>query len=125
MSDIVFDLIDKELHRQQTGIELIASENFTSENVMRASGSVLTNKYAEGLPNKRYYGGCEIVDQIEQELLFCSSLYLEGHLGMTLDARKTSPSERPYILTVSARSKSCCLRFVETTLRMFPFLSFI
>jgi glycine hydroxymethyltransferase len=66
MSDIVFDLIEKELYRQQTGIELIASENFTSENVMRASGSVLTNKYAEGLPNKRYYGGCEVVDQIEQ-----------------------------------------------------------
>jgi glycine hydroxymethyltransferase len=65
MSDIVFDLIEKELHRQQTGIELIASENFTSNNVMKASGSVLTNKYAEGLPNKRYYGGCEIVDQIE------------------------------------------------------------
>jgi glycine hydroxymethyltransferase len=65
MSDIVFDLIEKELRRQQTGIELIASENFTSNNVMKASGSVLTNKYAEGLPNKRYYGGCEIVDQIE------------------------------------------------------------
>jgi len=66
MSDKIFDLIDKELNRQQTGIELIASENFTSKNVMRASGSVLTNKYAEGLPKKRYYGGCEIVDQVEQ-----------------------------------------------------------
>lgn len=63
--DRVFDLIQQELERQQNGIELIASENFTSENVMRANGSVCTNKYAEGLPHKRYYGGCEIVDQIE------------------------------------------------------------
>ena len=66
MQDRVFDLIDQELKRQQNGIELIASENFTSENVMKAMGSVCTNKYAEGLPGKRYYGGCEIVDQIEQ-----------------------------------------------------------
>ena len=66
MADIIFNLIDQELHRQQSGIELIASENFTSENVMKAMGSVLTNKYAEGLPKKRYYGGCEIVDQVEQ-----------------------------------------------------------
>ena len=60
MADIIFDLIDQELNRQKQGIELIASENFTSQNVMKAMGSVLTNKYAEGLPNKRYYGGCEI-----------------------------------------------------------------
>ncbi len=66
MGDIVFDLIGQELKRQQEGIELIASENFTSEEVMKAMGSVCTNKYAEGLPRKRYYGGCEIVDQIEQ-----------------------------------------------------------
>lgn len=63
---IIFDLIDKEENRQKSGIELIASENFTSKQVMEAAGSVLTNKYAEGLPNKRYYGGCEVVDQIEQ-----------------------------------------------------------
>jgi glycine hydroxymethyltransferase len=62
----VFGLIDRELRRQQEGIELIASENFVSRQVMEAMGSVLTNKYAEGLPGKRYYGGCEIVDQIEQ-----------------------------------------------------------
>lgn len=62
----VFDLINQELHRQESGIELIASENFTSKQVMEAAGSVLTNKYAEGLPGKRYYGGCEVVDQIEQ-----------------------------------------------------------
>ncbi len=66
MADIVFDLINQELKRQQNGIELIASENFTSVDVMKATGSVCTNKYAEGLPKKRYYGGCEIVDQIEQ-----------------------------------------------------------
>jgi len=63
--DIVFDLIEKEKRRQQSGIELIASENFTSPQVMEAMGSVLTNKYAEGLPGKRYYGGCEVVDEIE------------------------------------------------------------
>jgi len=62
----LFDLIAKEHHRQQYGIELIASENFTSPQVMEAAGSVLTNKYAEGLPGKRYYGGCEVVDQVEQ-----------------------------------------------------------
>lgn len=62
----VFDLIAREKHRQESGIELIASENFTSPQVMQATGSVLTNKYAEGLPGKRYYGGCEIVDEIEQ-----------------------------------------------------------
>lgn len=61
----VFDLIDKELHRQREGIELIASENFTSAEVIKAMGSCLTNKYAEGLPGKRYYGGCQFVDEIE------------------------------------------------------------
>lgn len=66
MSGIIFDLIRQEEDRQRHGIELIASENFTSENVMLAAGSCLTNKYAEGYPGKRYYGGCEIVDQVEQ-----------------------------------------------------------
>ncbi len=61
----IFNLIQAEAHRQEFGIELIASENFTSKQVMEAQGSVLTNKYAEGLPGKRYYGGCEVVDQIE------------------------------------------------------------
>ena len=64
-SKIVFDLIQKEENRQLHGIELIASENFTSPEVMKATGSVLTNKYAEGYPGKRYYGGCEVVDDIE------------------------------------------------------------
>lgn len=63
---VIFDLIEKERQRQLHGVELIASENFVSEEVMKAMGSVLTNKYAEGLPGKRYYGGCEIVDQVEQ-----------------------------------------------------------
>ena len=62
----IFSLINDELHRQTVGIELIASENFTSKQVMEAMGTCLTNKYAEGYPGKRYYGGCEIVDQIEQ-----------------------------------------------------------
>ncbi|MFL2621654.1 MAG: serine hydroxymethyltransferase [Flavobacteriaceae bacterium] len=62
----IFDLITSEKNRQINGIELIASENFTSKQVMEATGSVLTNKYAEGYPGKRYYGGCEIVDQVEQ-----------------------------------------------------------
>jgi len=62
----IFDLIEEEKERQQNGLELIASENFVSDQVMRAQGSILTNKYAEGYPGKRYYGGCEIVDIVEQ-----------------------------------------------------------
>jgi len=62
----IFDLIEEEKERQQNGLELIASENFVSDQVMRAQGSILTNKYAEGYPGKRYYGGCEIVDVVEQ-----------------------------------------------------------
>lgn len=63
---VIFDLIQQERNRQTSGIELIASENFVSDQVMEAMGSVLTNKYAEGYPGKRYYGGCQIVDQTEQ-----------------------------------------------------------
>jgi glycine hydroxymethyltransferase len=66
MDTQIQSLIDLELHRQRNGIELIASENFTSAEVINAMGSCLTNKYAEGYPGKRYYGGCEVVDQIEQ-----------------------------------------------------------
>ena len=62
----IFDLIKKERERQSSGLELIASENYVSDQVMEAMGSILTNKYAEGYPRKRYYGGCEVVDQIEQ-----------------------------------------------------------
>ena len=64
--DLIFDIIEKEHQRQLKGIELIASENFVSEEVMKAMGSCMTNKYAEGYPGKRYYGGCEVVDQSEQ-----------------------------------------------------------
>jgi glycine hydroxymethyltransferase len=93
MTDIIFDLIDQELDRQQSGIELIASENFTSESVMKAMGSVCTNKYAEGLPGKRYYGGCEIVDQIEQlaidrakELFGAAWVNVQPHSGAQANA---------------------------------------
>ena len=64
--DALFELIDKEYQRQRDGLELIASENFTSKAVLEATGSVLTNKYAEGYPGKRYYGGCQVVDEVER-----------------------------------------------------------
>ena len=73
----IFDLIEREHQRQLKGMELIASENFVSDEVMNAMGSYLTNKYAEGLPGKRYYGGCQVVDIVENTLvlrltlLFC------------------------------------------------------
>ena len=93
MADIIFDLLAKELDRQQNGIELIASENFTSKEVMSAMGSVATNKYAEGLPGKRYYGGCEIVDQIEQlaidrakELFGAEWVNVQPHSGAQANA---------------------------------------
>ena len=66
MDQVVHQLIQEELQRQRHGIELIASENFTSQDVLNALGSCLTNKYAEGYPGKRYYGGCEVVDKVEQ-----------------------------------------------------------
>lgn len=86
-------LIQKELIRQTEGIELIASENYASEGVMKASGSILTNKYAEGLPNKRYYGGCEVVDEVEQvaidrlkELFGASWANVQPHSGSQANA---------------------------------------
>ncbi len=86
-------LIEKELIRQTEGIELIASENYASEAVMNASGSILTNKYAEGLPNKRYYGGCKVVDKIEQlaidrlkELFGASWANVQPHSGSQANA---------------------------------------
>ncbi|MBX2933518.1 MAG: serine hydroxymethyltransferase [Ferruginibacter sp.] len=85
---LVFDLINKELQRQRNGIELIASENFTSMQVMQAMGTVPTNKYAEGYPGKRYYGGCEVVDEIEQlaidrlkKIFNCSWANVQPHSG--------------------------------------------
>lgn len=89
----LFNLITKEEERQIRGIELIASENFTSPQVMEAAGSVLTNKYAEGYPGKRYYGGCEVVDQIEQlaidrakELFGASYANVQPHSGSQANA---------------------------------------
>jgi glycine hydroxymethyltransferase len=91
--EVIFGLIDQELQRQQEGIELIASENFVSPNVMKATGSVLTNKYAEGLPGKRYYGGCQIVDKIEnlaidriKELFNCQWANVQPHSGSQANA---------------------------------------
>ena len=89
----IFDLIDKEADRQEHGIELIASENFTSLQVMEAMGTCLTNKYAEGYPGKRYYGGCEIVDQVEQlaidrvkEIFNCEYANVQPHSGAQANA---------------------------------------
>jgi glycine hydroxymethyltransferase len=89
----IFDLIDQELERQQNGIELIASENFTSLQVMEAMGTSLTNKYAEGYPGKRYYGGCEIVDQVEQlaidrikQVFNCEYANVQPHSGAQANA---------------------------------------
>jgi glycine hydroxymethyltransferase len=93
MDTIVFDLIRKEIERQRNGIELIASENFTSHSVMMATGSVLTNKYAEGYPGRRYYGGCEIVDETEQlaidrikQVFNCAYANVQPHSGAQANA---------------------------------------
>ena len=89
----IFELIKEEKHRQESGIELIASENFTSPQVIEAMGSILTNKYAEGLPGKRYYGGCEVVDQVEQlaidrgkELFGATWVNVQPHSGAQANA---------------------------------------
>ena len=86
--DTLFKLINKEFERQRDGLELIASENFVSPAVMEAVGSVLTNKYAEGYPGKRYYGGCEVIDEVEQlaidrakELFQCNWANVQPHSG--------------------------------------------
>ncbi len=90
---LIFDLIGKEHERQLNGIELIASENFTSPQVMKAAGSVLTNKYAEGLPGKRYYAGCEVVDEVEtiaiqriKDLFGASWANVQPHSGAQANA---------------------------------------
>ncbi len=91
--NLIFDLIEEEKERQINGVELIASENFTSPQVMEAAGSVLTNKYAEGYPGKRYYGGCEVVDKIEQlaidrakELFGAAYANVQPHSGSQANA---------------------------------------
>src|SRR5215213_5086782 len=90
---VVFDIIQKELQRQRQGIELIASENFTSLQVMQAMGNVMTNKYAEGYPGRRYYGGCEFVDQTEQlaidrikQVFNCEYANVQPHSGAQANA---------------------------------------
>jgi len=90
---LVFDIINKELNRQRHGLELIASENFTSLQVMQACGSVMTNKYAEGYPGKRYYAGCEMVDQTEQlaidrikQIFNCGYANVQPHSGAQANA---------------------------------------
>jgi glycine hydroxymethyltransferase len=89
----LFDLVNKEAERQQHGIELIASENFTSPQVMEAMGTCLTNKYAEGYPGKRYYGGCEVVDEVEQlaidrikKVFNCEYANVQPHSGAQANA---------------------------------------
>ena len=89
----VFDLINKELERQRNGIELIASENFVSLQTLQAMGNVMTNKYAEGYPGRRYYGGCEIVDETEQiaidrikEVFNCEYANVQPHSGAQANA---------------------------------------
>lgn len=91
--EIIFDLIKKEQKRQINGIELIASENFVSNDVMKAAGSVLTNKYAEGYPGKRYYGGCEVIDEVEsiainraKELFGAEYANVQPHSGSQANA---------------------------------------
>ena len=86
--DKIFELIEKEQHRQNTNIELIASENFVSQDILKATGSILTNKYAEGYPGKRYYDGCEVVDEIEslaierlKELFGAKFANVQAHSG--------------------------------------------
>ena len=93
---LVFDIINKELARQRHGIELIASENFTSLQVMQACGSVMTNKYAEGYPGRRYYAGCEMVDQTEQlaidrikQIFNCDYANVQPHSGAQANAAVT------------------------------------
>jgi glycine hydroxymethyltransferase len=90
---LVFDIIQKELQRQRHGIELIASENFTSLQVMQAMGNVMTNKYAEGYPGRRYYGGCEFVDETEQlaidrikQVFHCEYANVQPHSGAQANA---------------------------------------
>ncbi|WP_066389328.1 serine hydroxymethyltransferase [Helicobacter himalayensis] len=99
----LFSLINKELERQNTHLEMIASENFTFPSVMEAMGSVLTNKYAEGYPGKRYYGGCEFVDEIEnlaikraKELFGCEFVNVQPHSGSQANGAVYAALLKPY-----------------------------
>ena len=99
----IFDLIDAETERQNTGLQLIASENFTSRDVMEAMGSVLTNKYSEGYPKKRYYGGNQVVDEIEQiaidrvkALFGAEAANVQPHSGANLRSVESFGRQCPY-----------------------------
>ena len=101
---VIFDLIEKEHQRQLKGIELIASENFVSDEVMAAMGSYLTNKYAEGLPGKRYYGGCQVVDQVEdlarervKKLFGAVYANVQPHSGAQANAAVFLPQSRRHV----------------------------
>ena len=118
--DLIFELIEKEHQRQLKGIELIASENFVSDQVMQAMGSCLTNKYAEGYPGKRYYGGCEVVDQSEQiaidrlkQIFGAEWANVQPHSGAQANALRShrhmrsscfSPPMQPYSSPCSIRA---------------------
>src|SRR5947199_2349028 len=98
----IADLIEKEVERQQHGLELIASENFVSPAVLEAMGSPLTNKYAEGLPGKRYYGGCEVVDRVEQlaidrakQLFGADHANVQPHSGAQANYAAMTPFLKP------------------------------
>ena len=99
---IIFDLIEKERQRQEHGLELIASENFASRQIMEVAGSILTNKYAEGLPGKRYYGGCEIIDELEsiaiaraKQLFNAAWVNVQPHSGAQANAAVMLTMLRP------------------------------
>ena len=99
----VFDIIEKERRRQEEEICLIASENYVSKDIMNVVGSILTNKYAEGYPNKRYYGGCRYVDEIEQyaidkckELFNCKWANVQPHSGSQANQAVYLASSKPY-----------------------------
>lgn len=99
----IFSLIHKEKERQQQGIELIASENYVSEKVLQAAGSILTNKYAEGYPHKRYYGGCEVVDEVEiaaienaKKIFDCTYANVQPHSGSQANSSVLSALLQPH-----------------------------
>ena len=100
---VIYDLTQKELERQTNHLEMIASENFTYPAVMEAMGSVFTNKYAEGYPNKRYYGGCEFADQVEQlaidracELFGCKFANVQPNSGSQANQGVYQALLKPY-----------------------------
>lgn len=113
----LFDLIEKERQRQEEEICLIASENYVSEDVLKAQGSILTNKYAEGYPNKRYYGGCRYIDEIEERtkefacrLFNCNHANVQPHSGSQANQAVYLALCKPgdTILGMSLDAGGCC-----------------